>query len=201
MIGVFGGSFNPVHIGHLILAECICCEFSMEKIFFVPAKLPPHKTGLDMASARHRFNMVSIAVESNPKFYVSDIELNRQGKSFTVDTLSMLSDIYPNKKLCFICGADSLMNFGTWRDIEKIFQLADIIIAGRPNAPAEEFQDMLSYYRQKYNANIICSNSPFIDISSTQIRERIRKGLSVKYMVPDGVYRYIMNEGLYTGET
>ncbi|NLY18601.1 MAG: nicotinate-nucleotide adenylyltransferase [Clostridiaceae bacterium] len=201
MIGVFGGSFNPVHIGHLILAEYICCEFSMEKIIFVPAKMPPHKTGEELASAQHRFNMVSIAIENNPKFEVSRIELNRQGKSFTVDTLSMLTDLYPRRKICFICGADSLMNFSTWRSTDKIFELAGIIIAGRPDVPMAEFQDMINFYRQEYNAQIACSDSPFIDISSTQIRKRIKEGLSVKYMIPDCVYRYIMNEGLYKGET
>lgn len=201
MIGVFGGSFNPIHIGHLILAEYICCEFCLEKILFIPAKIPPHKAGEEMASAEHRFNMVSIAIENNPKFEVSRIELDRQGKSYTVDTLSQLTDLYPDKKIRFICGADSLMNFNTWRNIEKIFQLSDIIIAGRPNIPEMDFEDMLNNFRQKYNANITCSTSPFIDISSTQIRERIQKGLSVKYMVPDGVYRFIINVGLYTGET
>lgn len=200
MIGVFGGSFNPIHIGHLILAEYILCEFGLGKIIFVPAKTPPHKTDVKMASAQHRCGMVNIAIESNPNFAVSEIELNREGTSFTVDTLSQLTEIYPDKKLHLICGADSLMNFDTWRNIADIFKLADIIIAGRSSVPTKEFQEMLKYLRHKYNARIFCSTSPDIDISSTQIRERIKKELSIKYMVSDKVYNYIKHHNLYVSE-
>jgi nicotinate-nucleotide adenylyltransferase len=200
LIGVFGGSFNPIHIGHLIIAEYIRCEFNLEKIIFIPAKMPPHKNGDAMASAQHRFNMVSIAIEGNPNFLVSRIELDREGKSYTIDTLSQLVKLYPNNKLCFICGADSLMNFNSWRSIDVIFRLADIIIAGRPNIPEEDFRETLINYRQNHDAHIFCSESPFMDISSTRIRERIKKGMSIKYMVPDKVDRYIKSHGLFVGE-
>ncbi len=197
LIGVLGGSFNPIHMGHLILAEFIRYEFNLEKIVFVPAKIPPHKIDEKLVSAKHRYNMVKHAIEDNPHFEVSQIELNREGTSYTVDTLSQISESYPDKDFYFICGADSLMKFETWRNIAEIFRLSDIIIAGRSEVHAEEIEEQIKYFQGKYNSHIFCSKSPFIDISSTQIRDRIKKRLSIKYMVPDEVCKYIKLHGLY----
>lgn len=200
MTGIFGGSFNPVHIGHLILAEYIRNEFKLDRIMFIPANIPPHKTEERMESAQHRFNMLNLALESNENFIISKIELNRKGPSYTVDTLTELSRTYSGEELYFICGADSLMNFYTWRNIGEIFRLAHIIIAGRAKINDEEFSKMTESLRKQFNARILISQSPLIDISSTQIRERIQKGLSIKYLVPDKVENYIRLHRLYMEE-
>lgn len=200
MTGIFGGSFNPVHIGHLILAEYIRNEFKLDRIMFIPANIPPHKTEERMESAQHRFNMLNLAIESNENFIISKIELNRKGPSYTVDTLTELSRTYSGEELYFICGADSLMNFYTWRNIGEIFRLAHIIIAGRAKINDEEFSKMTESLRKQFNARILISQSPLIDISSTQIRERIQKGLSIKYLVPDKVENYIRLHRLYMEE-
>lgn len=197
MIGVFGGSFNPIHCGHLLLAETIREEFMLDKVLFVPSGNPPHKQQEELLNSQHRFNMVHLAISSNPFFELSNIEINRPGVTYTCDTLEQLSMLYPGKKLGFICGADSIINLTTWRNINKIFETAELIVAGRPNTPQDEFKNMIRWFEDQYDAKIHYANTPLIEISSTQIRERINNGLSIRYMVPDEVFKYIQLHNLY----
>lgn len=197
MIGVFGGSFNPLHIGHLIIAEHIRDEFHLEKVLFIPAKKPPHKVDKDMADARHRYNMVKIAIDDNPFFELSDLEINRDGFSYTADTLLAVRNQYPGKKIFFLCGADSVVNLPTWYHIDDIFKNAEMIVAGRKNTSNDEWMNMVKDFTGRYHAKFHISNVPFIEFSSTQIRERIQNGLSIRYMVPEGVGRYITLHKLY----
>jgi len=197
LIGVFGGSFNPVHSGHLLLAEYIREEFKLDKIVFIPAKKPPHKVDSDLATAQHRYNMVQIAISNNPFFEVSDTELNREGLSYTADTLVEMREENPDKKFFFICGADSIINLSTWHNVNEIFKFADVIAAGRAEASDIEFQNMIQWYQEQYNAKIFCSGAPLIEISSTGVRNRIKEGKSIRYMVPEMVYNYIQLHRLY----
>lgn len=199
MIGIFGGSFNPIHVGHLVLAEFIREEFKLDKIIFIPAGNPPHKNVCDLETGTHRYAMVKLAVENNPFFEVSDIELKREGISYTCETLKEIKRIYQNEELFFICGGDSIVQFPTWREIGTIFELANIIVAGRPNVPAGELEKMISGFRNSYSARILCSEAPHMEISSSDIRKRIKSGLSVRYMVPEAVYEYIKRNNLYQG--
>lgn len=197
MIGVFGGAFNPIHTGHLLLAEFIREEFKLEKIIFVPAGKPPHKQEEDLEASQHRYNMVCKAISKNPFFEVSGVEINRSGVTYTSDTLEELAALYPGKKLGFICGADSILNLTTWHNINKIFELTSLIVAGRPDTPDTEFQNMLRWFKDQYDAKILYAGTPLLEISSTQIRERMKNGLSVRYMVPDEVFSYIQLHMLY----
>jgi len=197
VIGVFGGSFNPIHIGHLIIAEFAREQFHLEKVLFVPAKNPPHKESVDNHTSQHRYKMVQIAVKDNTFFDVSGIELNREGPSYTSDTLQELKSLYPDQKLYFICGADSIVNIKTWHSIENIFLSADMIVVNRPDVNETDVKKISEWLTDRYNASIHFCNMPDIEISSTMIRKRIKEGFSVRYMVPEEVLKYIRLHRLY----
>lgn len=199
MLGIFGGSFNPIHTGHLLLAEYIREEFNLRKIIFIPAGNPPHKSANGMLPAKQRYEMVKLAIGKNPFFDVSDIEIKREGKSYTSDTLKDLKREYPDEELYFICGSDSIIQFPTWHEFVTIFELANIIVAGRANIAEDVLDNTISEFGEKYKARIFCSGAPHIEISSSEIRNRIRKGLSVRYMVPEAVAEYIEKNSLYQG--
>ena len=197
MIGVFGGAFNPIHTGHLLLAEYIREEFKLEKVVFVPAGKPPHKQDNEMASAQHRYNMVQLAISQNPFFEISSTEIDRKGTSYTSDTLKEMKDCYPDRKIGFICGADSIVNLTTWHNISEIFALSELIVAGRKDVQDAEFQSQLCLFEDQYNAKFHFASTPLIEISSTLIRKRLNNGLSIRYMVPDKVFNYIQLHMLY----
>lgn len=197
LLGIFGGSFNPIHIGHLLLAEYIREEFKLSKIIFIPVGNPAHKNAGELELAHHRYNMAKLAIADNPFFDISDVELNRTGISYTSVTLEELSKIYPNEELFFICGSDSIIQFPTWHEIGRIFALSNIIVAKRPNVSQNKLDKMIYEFRKKYNARINCSEAPHIEISSSEIRGRIKKNLSIRYMVPQAVAEYIESNSLY----
>jgi len=197
VIGVYGGSFNPIHTGHLIIAEFVREQFNLEKVLFVPAKNPPHKNSVDYQTSQHRFNMVQIATAGNPFFDVSNIELNRKGLSYTSDTLQELKNLYPDKKLYFICGADSIVNLNTWHSIASIFAYAEMIVVKRLDVSETDVKNMSRWLTDQYNAVIHFCDMPYIEISSTMVRERLKNGLSVRYLVPEGVLKYIQLHRLY----
>ncbi|MCK4248564.1 MAG: nicotinate-nucleotide adenylyltransferase [Candidatus Omnitrophica bacterium] len=187
-IGILGGTFNPVHLGHLILAQECQQKLKLDKVVFIPAKIPPHKTRRMIIDAQDRYQMLKLALRGNPDFEVSRIELDRQGtKSYSVDTLSLLKKKWGDEvNLFFITGADALAELHSWKDMDKIFKIARFIIATRPgyclkNAPA------------KVKAVAIKA----IDISATDIRRRIAGGKSIRYLVPDVVRRHIEKKKLY----
>ncbi len=182
------------------MAEYIREEYSLDKVIFIPTGNPPHKLDNELESAQHRYNMVKLAIDNNPHFLISDTELKRNGVSYTFDTLTELNKEYPNKKLCFICGSDSIIQFPTWRNIDTIFEIANIIVADRHNVSQLELVNMVDNYRNVYNANISFSSVPQIEISSTHIRDRIKNSISIHYMVPEAVMEYIMTNSLYQGE-
>lgn len=189
-VGVFGGTFDPIHTGHLILAERAREELSLDAVLFMPANIPPHKvTGRRIASGQARLDMLHLAIDSNPGFYVTNLELDRTGISFTVDSLRELKALLPGTLLTLLIGSDNSRDFTSWRQPEEIVSLAQVGVWERPGS---EFcpEILPSYVAQKIS-------SPLIEISSTDIRNRVAAGQSVRYLTPDPVIDYIMQHGIY----
>ena len=199
-IGLMGGTFNPIHQGHLIISEYIRVRFPLDKIIFIPSGTPPHKEELKTVSAEHRYNMVSLAIETNPYFNISSVEVNRKGKSYTVDTITELKKLYPMEDLYFIVGADTIYEFTKWKDYENLLRMTKFIVIGRYGLNVENNIEKIKELNQKYNAQILYMNGPLVDISSTDIRNRISEKESIKYIVPEKVEEYINENRLYVSE-
>lgn len=187
-LGVFGGSFNPPHLGHLLVAEQAREALTLDRILWMPASTSPLKSAPN-ASPQDRLRMVEIAVAGNPSFQVSKVELERGGLSYTVDTLQHLRDTQ-SSELVLIIGADSLMSFGKWREPERILSMATVVVYPRPGYPIDALSPELKRV-------VTLLETPLVDISSTSIRERCRDGRSVRYMVQPGVLDYITGNKLY----
>lgn len=191
---IFGGTFNPVHIGHLLIAEYVLEEFELDKILFVPAFIPPHKDELISATSFHRLKMIKFVVKNNKNFMCSDFEIKRKTKSYTIDTLKYFFN--QKDKLYFLMGNEWLEKFNTWYEYRKIFDLADIIIVRRDRKKIK-----IPFFLKEFKKKLHFSQNPVIEISSTTIRERRRKGLSIRYMVPSKVLEYINKHNLYLNGT
>lgn len=185
-IGIFGGTFNPIHFGHLVLAEQAYEKLNLSKVIFIPSFHPPHKNSPNIASALDRYNMVKLAIQENPRFEISEIEIKRKGRSYLVDTLKELKKIYPRAKLFFISGSDVSNQIGKWKSINEILWLSKFVLAKRPG-----------YKLKKYNRNISVISITELDISSSMIRRKIKEAKSVRYLMPMQVYKYIKDKRLY----
>lgn len=196
-LGVMGGTFDPVHIGHLIAAEEARVKLALDTVLFVPAGRPWLKAGCFITPAAQRVQMVRLATENNPFFELSMIEVERPGHSYTVDTMRELRDRYGSEvELFFILGSDSVSGLSQWKEPEEILRLCSLAVMRRADGLLSEqkkSEQLLFGNRDK----IIFVDMPVIGISSSDIRERVRKGLSVHYMVADAVERYIVEEKLY----
>lgn len=195
-IGILGGTFDPVHIGHLCMADAVYKYMNLEQVMFIPAYVAPHKVGMDIAPADDRYAMTKLAIEPYSYFTVSDLELRRSGVSYTVDTLRELHRQYPEKQLYFIIGADSVEQLHTWNSIEEMLQLATFIGAGRPGYEGI-MDNVVKNLGEEARQHIMLLNTPEYDVSSTDIRERIREGASLMNLVPKVVEDYIYAHGLY----
>lgn len=195
-LGILGGTFDPIHIGHLRIAEAVYERIALEQIIFIPAFVPPHKVGQDYALAAHRYAMTELAVKPYPHFAVSDMELRRSGVSYTVDTLRELRQIYPDKELYFIIGADSVAQLHTWNSINEMLQLATFVAAGRPGYDGV-MEEMVQHLGAAAAERIMLLHTPEYDISSTEIRTRLHEGASLAGLVPRAVEQYINAHNLY----
>lgn len=197
-VAMYGGSFNPIHTGHIQLAQYFVSELGLEKLLLVPDNTPPHKSSSAMVSPRHRYNMCLLAAENLPKIEVSDIELKRQGKSYTVDTLIQLSEIYKNSQLFLIMGADMFLSLTTWKNFREIFKLAVVCAVPRDSDHART----LSKYGntlEKYGCKYVIADEHMMNVSSTEIRENIKLSKSINGMVCPRVSQYIYDNSLYMG--
>ncbi len=186
-IGIFGGTFNPIHIGHLILAQEIQVKLRLDKVVFIPVFLPPHKKSISLANARHRYKMINLAIKGKSSFEVSDIELKRKGKSYSIDTLKTLKRIFGERaKFFFITGSDSLIELSSWKKVNEIFELSQFVIARRPGFTIKGVP---------IGTKIIDITQ--IDVSSSAIRKKIKKSVPIDYLVPKSVIDYISKERLY----
>lgn len=194
-----GGTFDPIHHGHLLAAESAREAFGLSKVVFVPAARPPHKAEKDLTPARHRLAMALLATLSNPHFSVSDLEVNRAGPSFTVDTLAEFHRLFPRHALHFITGADAILEITAWRDWVGMLRLARFIAVARPGYPSGRLEPLRSSLPADLRSRIHYLEIPGLSISSSEIRERVRAGGTIRYLLPESVERYIAKEGLYRG--
>ncbi|MGE5558171.1 MAG: nicotinate-nucleotide adenylyltransferase [Bacillota bacterium] len=197
--GLMGGTFDPIHIGHLLAAETVREEFALERVIFIPSAHPPHKRIEQVTPAAIRYKMVKLAVRNHRSFAISDCELKRKGPSFTVDTLSFFHGEFPEAEFYFITGADALFELVSWKDMEKLFSLCSFVGVTRhgynlDNALHEH--PSLQQYRHKMHFLEI----PKVEISSTYIRQRRADEKSIKYLVPPAVERFIVSRRLYRAQ-
>lgn len=196
-IGILGGTFDPIHVGHLLTAEEVRVEFQLDRVLFVPAGLPPHKQEQAVTQVRHRYIMTVLATYSNPYFHVSSIEMDRPGPSFTIDTIYELHRAYRGEAdLYFITGADTIQEIPTWDRIEELLGVCQFIAATRPGC-YPSVDTIKEYFGELGARRIHRLTTPELEISSTDIRERARRGDSIKYLVPESVENYIRKESLY----
>ncbi len=189
-IGIFGGTFNPPHVGHLIVGESVREQLKLDKIIFVPSYISPHKRKGEETLASHRLKMVQTAIRNNSFFSVSDIEIKRKGTSYTYETLEILRKEYQGAKIFFIIGIDNFAEFHTWRKPQRIAELATLVVMNRP-MEAEDTG------RKRLRSTTEFVEVPDIQVSSTEIRRRVKEGKSIRFLVPEAVERYIARMKLY----
>ncbi|MBA2518306.1 MAG: nicotinate (nicotinamide) nucleotide adenylyltransferase [Chloroflexia bacterium] len=194
-LGILGGTFDPVHLGHLIIATELAEALGLDKVLFVPAGRPPHKADLVVSPDRDRLAMLRLALSGNPAFAVSTIELDRPGPSYTADLLATLSQQIPDAHLIFLMGEDSLRDLPTWRDPAAIVQAAELGVAMRPDSTAD--LEAIYHSLPEARGRIHIVPTTLIGISSSQLRFRARTGRSVRYQVPELVESYMQVNGLY----
>jgi len=191
-----GGTFNPIHHGHLLIAETARTTFNLDRILFIPNGAPPHKDAL--LGNEHRINMVKLAIEDNPNFRICTVESFGNGAEYTANTLKNLRMLFPDDEFYFITGADALINMGEWKTPEDIFSQCSVITTMRPGKNTGELDRAIVNLTQTYNAKIFKMKMPLVDISSTEIRNKTQSGKSIQYLVPGKVRDYILEEKLYT---
>ncbi len=187
-LGLFGGTFDPPHIGHLIVAEVLREAFRLDKVLWMVAATPPHKQDRRVTDAESRLALVEAAIAGNPHFEASRLELDREGPSYTVDTLRRLHGLYPEAKWSLLVGADSLAGFPSWREPAEIARLADLVVYQRAGHPAPSVLGGMA---------VRFADAGRVDVSSSEIRARLAAGRSVRYLVPEAVLRRIEAGGLY----
>ena len=186
-IGILGGTFNPIHIGHLAMAQTAFERLKLDSVIFVPSYLPPHKSSQNVIDAKHRYAMVKSAIKGNPSFTLSDFEIKRKSKSYSIDTLEHFHKVYPQgTKFYFIIGEDSLETLPKWKRIEDLLKLVSFVVVNRVGT---------TFKKSKLNVHSLIM--PTLEISSSFIRKKISLGESIRYWVPEKVYQYIQNHKLY----
>lgn len=188
-LGVLGGTFDPPHVGHLIVASDVCAALELDRLLFIPAADPPHKRGRVHASAELRLEMVRAATAGDPRFEVDDIELRREGESYSVDTLRELKEREPEAEIFFVIGVDQLREFGSWREPDVVARLARLVVVSRAGDGASEQPDVAF--------PVLPVRVTRIDLSATDVRQRVRDGEPIRYLVPDAVREIIERENVY----
>ena len=185
-IGILGGTFNPIHIGHLAIAQMAREKAGLDKVIFVPAFIPPHKTVNHLAAAKDRLAMVRLAISDNPSFEVSDFEIKKGGRSFSIETVRHFREVFKKKaKLYFIIGGDSLVTLPNWREIHELLKIVTFLAVNRPG------------YKKDRKAMKHIAVESELNISSSDLRKRVIQGKTIKYLVPDKVIRYIGQHKIY----
>ena len=209
-LGILGGTFDPVHLGHLRLAEEVAEALNLEKLYLVPAASPPHKGGKTITPFQHRFEMIRLAVEGSYLLVAFDLEARRHGLSYSIETLKEFHRLYPvDLELFFVLGTDAFFEIETWKEHQKLFDYAHFVVIQRPGTPSGKVESFLSSlglaFRKKdkdcfvgpKGYEVIYMEPTCMDISSTGIREKVGKGKSIRFLVPEEVRCYIFINGLY----
>ncbi len=196
-LAVMGGTFNPIHNGHLAMASAAVAEFSCDRVLFMTGGNPPHKQ-LKMPDAEMRLKMVSLAIRDNPRFYASDYEIKKETYCYTTETMEYLHRLYPQTKIFFLIGADSLADLEKWHDVKRLFELTDFLVFKRADT-AIDIQKYQAYYKDKYKARLFCMDTSIPCVSSTQIRQLLEAGdiKSAESYLPKIVLEYIFANRLY----
>jgi nicotinate-nucleotide adenylyltransferase len=202
-LGIFGGSFDPVHYGHLLLAECARETLSLDEVWLVPAAVPPHKQSRELAPAKHRLEMVELALAGHEQLRASPLEIERGGVSYTVQTLAAVREARPAATLYLLMGADSLCDLPTWREPARICELALPAVVRRGSAPQPDFSAIAALVSPARLSEIRASQveMPLIELSSTDLRQRAAAGRSLRYRTPRAVEKYIETHRLYHSGT
>lgn len=200
-VGIMGGTFDPIHYGHLMLAQNALDTFSLDEILFVPSGTPWLKESTKVLSRNKRVSMTGMAIEDNPDFALSTIEIDREGNSYSYETVEELKKEQPETAFYFIMGADSLLEIERWKHPDRLMADCILLVAVRDDCDKEGLKKEIAYLTDKYQADIRILPANRIDISSTKIRQMIQEGKSVRYMLPDQVIRFIQKNHLYQQET
>ncbi|WP_347488049.1 nicotinate-nucleotide adenylyltransferase [Desulfoscipio sp. XC116] len=196
-IGLMGGTFDPIHHGHLVAAEEARCQFGMEKVIFIPTGKPPHKTGRDISPPEHRLEMTEKAVSSNPYFTISDLEIQREGLSYTIDTVRAMKELYAGWEMFFITGSDAVLEILAWKNVDGLLKECFFVAATRPGFQLGSVSHKLGHLPEGSLAKIKTIEVPALAISSTDIRNRVRQGRPIKYLLPEAVEKFIYQNNLY----
>lgn len=196
-IGIMGGTFDPIHYGHLILSQYVLDSLNLDKVIFIPSGMPPHKDEDVVLKAEKRKKMVELAIKSNPKFKVSSIEIEEESTSYTIETVKKLKNLYKDDKLYLILGGDSLLTLHEWKDYKEILKTINIAVVDRYNYSYSLLDSRVEYFNRRCNGNIVKVSCPIIQISSTDIRKRVKEGRSIKYLLPEEIEDYIYEKNLY----
>jgi nicotinate-nucleotide adenylyltransferase len=198
-IGVFGGTFDPVHLGHLIVAEQCREQTGLDQVWFLPSARPPHKLSRTLSAFSHRAEMLALALAGNPAFRVEELEKDRPGPSYTADTLDELARLHPGNEWCLLLGADTLADLPQWHEPARIVASASLLVAARPGSAILSVEQLRDGLHLPTNAplRVKFAHAPLIDISSTDLRRRVGGGRSIRYLVPRSVECYIQAKGLY----
>jgi len=197
-IGIMGGTFDPVHNGHLLLGRQAYEEFGLDEIWYMPSHIPPHKKDHKITSAEDRIEMLHLALKGIPYCVVSEFEMQREGNTYTAHTLELLQKEYPENHFYFIIGADSLFQIERWYHPEKVMALTTLLVSGREYEGSERtFDEQIEYLTEKYSAKIHPMRDEEVDIASADIRKRISENKDITKDVPKAVVEYILTRGLY----
>lgn len=196
-VGIMGGTFNPIHIGHLIIAEAAYEAYDLDEVLFVPSGVSYMKDQSEILDAKKRVHMTGLAIEDNPHFALSTIEIDRDGNSYSYETLETLRKQNPNTEYFFLVGSDTLFALETWKHPEILLPSCTILVAVRNGVPMEKMQEHAKYLEEKFGGSIQLLTTPNIEISATDIRNRIAANRNVKYFLTDSVLQFIEKNGLY----
>ncbi len=194
-LGLYGGTFDPIHTGHLILAESVRSQLALDRILFIPAAIPPHKKDSKITESAIRYEMIQLAIANNPHFEVSPIDIDRKGVSYTVDTIKIIQEQMQlqREELFFIIGADNILGFPSWHKPAEILELCQIVVLPRPEIDLKNIHPMLK-------DKILVVKTPLIEISSSVIRQLIKQDRSIRYLVPEPVFHYLRRNQVYQPE-
>ena len=195
--GIYGGTFNPIHNGHLHIVEEFRRGLSLDRVLLIPTRVPPHKAAPDLASGEDRFAMCRLAAQGDPWLELSDIEMRRQGKSYTAETLEELSALYPQDQFYLLMGEDMFLTVGSWYRPETIFSLASVCTTPRGEKSMEALRRKALEYAGQHGARCFIEQIPYLPVSSTQVRQAVAAEEDISSLVPAGVARYIREKGLY----
>ncbi|MBP1760787.1 MAG: Nicotinate-nucleotide adenylyltransferase [Firmicutes bacterium] len=200
-LGILGGTFDPIHYGHLLAAEWVGEAFGLDELVFIPAARPPHKDPSGVINGQHRYRMVALAIEDNPAFSVSSLELERSGYSYTIDTIRHYLQSDPQLDIRFIMGVDALQLIYTWKDVAQLIGLCRFIVVTRPGYELDRADPVFATVPEELWDRIELFSIPGLEISSSEIRRRAAAGRSIRYLLPPAVADYIEKNHLYRNET